>query len=78
MGILVEADAQVSKRQYFFTAGVCWLAATMTSIRLETNLGDEALRVLGAKSRQVIRVALREIVALKHFKIQWQSTRASR
>jgi Arc/MetJ family transcription regulator len=41
----------------------------MTSIRLDTDLADEAVKVLGAKSRtEAIHVALREIVALKRFK----------
>ena len=39
------------------------------SIRLDTDLVDEAVKVLGAKSRtEAIHVALREIVALKRFK----------
>lgn len=42
---------------------------TMTSIRLDTDLADEAVKVLGAKSRtEAVHVALREIVALKRFK----------
>lgn len=45
------------------------MAVTMTSIRLDTDLADEAVKVLGAKSRtEAIHVALREIVALKRFK----------
>jgi Arc/MetJ family transcription regulator len=45
------------------------MAVTMTSIRLDTQLADEAARVLGAKSRtEAVHVALREIVALKRFK----------
>jgi Arc/MetJ family transcription regulator len=45
------------------------MAVTMTSIRLDTQLADEAVRVLGAKSRtEAVHVALREIVALKRFK----------
>jgi Arc/MetJ family transcription regulator len=41
----------------------------MTSIRLDTQLADEAVKVLGAKSRtEAVHVALREIVALKRFK----------
>ena len=41
----------------------------MTSIRLDTDLADEAAKVLGVKSRtEAIHVALREIVALKRFK----------
>ena len=43
--------------------------ATMTSIRLDTRLADEAVKVLGVKSRtEAIRVSLREIVALQRFK----------
>jgi Arc/MetJ family transcription regulator len=45
------------------------VAATMTSIRLDTRLADEAVKILGAKSRtDAIHIALREIVALKRFK----------
>jgi len=45
------------------------MAVTMTSIRLDTNLADEAAKVLGVKSRtEAVHVALREIVALKRFK----------
>jgi Arc/MetJ family transcription regulator len=42
---------------------------SMTSIRLDTDLADEAVRVLGVKSRtEAIHVALKEVVALKRFK----------
>lgn len=45
------------------------LAGTLTSIRLDTNLADEAVKVLGVKTRtEAVHVALREIVALKRFK----------
>jgi Arc/MetJ family transcription regulator len=45
------------------------MAVTMTSIRLDTRLADEAAKLLGAKSRtEAVHVALREIVALKRFK----------
>jgi Arc/MetJ family transcription regulator len=45
------------------------MPATLTSIRLDTKLADEAVRVLGVKSRtEAVHVALREIVALKQFK----------
>jgi Arc/MetJ family transcription regulator len=45
------------------------MAVTMTSIRLDTDLADEAKKVLGVKSRtEAVHVALREIVALKRFK----------
>jgi Arc/MetJ family transcription regulator len=45
------------------------MAVTMTTIRLDTSLADDAVKVLGAKSRtEAIHVALREIVALKRFK----------
>ena len=45
------------------------MAVTMTSIRLDTQLADEAVKVLGAKSRtDAVHIALREIVALKRFK----------
>jgi hypothetical protein len=42
---------------------------TMTSIRLDTDLANEAPNVPGAKSHtEAVPVALREIVALKSFK----------
>ncbi|HYM06916.1 MAG TPA: type II toxin-antitoxin system VapB family antitoxin [Terriglobales bacterium] len=45
------------------------MAVTLTSIRLDTDLADEAAKVLGVKSRtEAVHVALREIVALKRFK----------
>jgi len=45
------------------------MTVTMTSIRLDTDLADEAVKVLGAKSRtDAVHIALREIVALKRFK----------
>jgi Arc/MetJ family transcription regulator len=45
------------------------MAATLTSIRLDTKLADEAVRALGAKSRtEAVHLALREIVRLKDFK----------
>ena len=41
----------------------------MTSIRLDTKLADEAVKVLGAKSKsEAIHSALREVVALKRLK----------
>jgi Arc/MetJ family transcription regulator len=45
------------------------MAATRTSIRLDTRLADEAKKLLRAKSRtEAVHVALRELVALKRFK----------
>jgi Arc/MetJ family transcription regulator len=45
------------------------MAVTMTSIRLDTQLADEAAKILGVKSRtEAVHVALKEIVALKRFK----------
>ena len=45
------------------------MAGTLTSIRLDTKLDDEAVRALGVKSRtEAVHVACREIVALKRFK----------
>lgn len=45
------------------------MAATMTSIRLDIDLADEAARLLGVKSRtEAVHVALREIVALEKFR----------
>lgn len=45
------------------------MAVTITSIRLDTRLADEAKELLGVRSRtEAIHVALRELVALKRFK----------
>jgi Arc/MetJ family transcription regulator len=45
------------------------MPATLTSIRLDTQLADEAVRVLGVKSRtEAVHVALKEIVRLNGFK----------
>ena len=45
------------------------MAGTLTSIRLDTHLADEAVKVLGVRTRtEAVHVALREIVALKRFK----------
>ena len=45
------------------------MPGTLTSIRLDTKLADEAVRVLGVKSRtEAVHVALEEIVGLREFK----------
>jgi len=45
------------------------MAGTLTSISLDTKLADEAVRLLGVKSRtEAVHVALKEIVRLKGFK----------
>ncbi len=45
------------------------MAVSMTSIRLDTQLADEAAKVLGVKCRtEAVHAALREIVAIKRFK----------
>jgi Arc/MetJ family transcription regulator len=45
------------------------MAATLTSIRLDTKLADKAARALGVKSRtEAVHIALREIVGNRHFK----------
>jgi Arc/MetJ family transcription regulator len=45
------------------------MAVTVTSIRLDTHLADQAAKVLGVKSRtEAVHVALGEIVGLKRFK----------
>ncbi len=45
------------------------MAVTMTSIRLDTQLADEAVKILKAKSRtDAVHIALREIVGMKRFK----------
>ncbi len=44
-------------------------AIKMTTIRLDTKLADEAIKIFNAKNRsEVIHLALREIIALKKFK----------
>lgn len=46
-----------------------YMTVTLTSIRLDTHLADEAVKVLGVKSRtEAVHVALKEIVALQRFK----------
>jgi len=48
---------------------IVYMSVTMTSIRLDTKLADEAAKVLGVKSRtEAIHVALKEVVALQRFK----------
>ena len=45
------------------------MAAKFTTIRVDAQLADEAMRVLGAKSRtEAVRMALTEIVRLNDFK----------
>lgn len=45
------------------------MAGTLTSIRLDTKLADEAKRALGAKSRtEAVHIALKEVVRLNRFK----------
>jgi len=45
------------------------MPVSMTSIKLDTHLADEAAQILGVKSRtEAVHLALREIVALKKFK----------
>ena len=45
------------------------MPTTLTSIRLDTKLADEAVRALGVKSRtEAVHVALKEIVGLRRFK----------
>jgi len=52
-----------------YIQGVKPMALSITSIRLDKRLADEAAEVLGVKSRtEAIHAALREIVALKRFK----------
>jgi Arc/MetJ family transcription regulator len=46
------------------------MAVEITSISLDTRLADEAVKVLGVKTRtEAIHVALREIVAPNRFKV---------
>jgi len=45
------------------------MAVTVTSLRLDTKLADEAAEALGVKTRtEAIHLALKEVVALKRFK----------
>jgi Arc/MetJ family transcription regulator len=45
------------------------MAATLTSIRLDTKLADKAARALGVKSRtEAVHIALREILGNQRFK----------
>lgn len=45
------------------------MRGTVTSIRLDTKLADEAAEALGVKTRtEAVDLALKEIVALKRFK----------
>ena len=54
---------------FVYTKGEKTMPGTLTSIRLDTKLADEAVRILGVKSRtEAVHVALKEIVALKRFK----------
>ena len=46
------------------------VSVKMTSIRLDTKLADDAVKVLGASNRsEAVHMALREVVALKKFKL---------
>jgi Arc/MetJ family transcription regulator len=48
---------------------VRFVTVKTTSIRIDTQLADEAARILGAKSRRAaVHAALQEIVALKRRK----------
>jgi Arc/MetJ family transcription regulator len=62
-------DCRKSSLTVACTALDWYMAGTLTSIRLDTALADEAAKVLGVKTRtEAVHVALREIVALKRFK----------
>jgi len=63
----LDVYIRIGYRVYIRKKGA--MAVTMTSIRLDTDLADEAVKVLKAKSRtEAIHIALREVVALKRFK----------
>jgi Arc/MetJ family transcription regulator len=52
------------------------MAVRTTSIRLDTDLANEAMKVFGVKSgSEAVHLALREIVALKRFKNLMQNHR---
>jgi Arc/MetJ family transcription regulator len=63
-------DVYIRFRYVIYTGiEVRFMALSITSMRLNTHLADEAAKVLGVKSRtEAVHVALREIVALKRFK----------
>jgi Arc/MetJ family transcription regulator len=66
---IATLDAYIRLRYDVYTSEAKPMTVTMTSIRLDTDLADEAAKVLGVKSRtEAVHVALREIVALKRFK----------
>ncbi len=45
------------------------MPTTLTSMRLDLELADEAAEILGAKTRtEVIHLLLKETVAMKHYK----------
>jgi Arc/MetJ family transcription regulator len=45
------------------------MSISLTSIRLDTDLADQAVKALGVKSRtEAIHVALKEVVAVERFK----------
>ena len=54
---------------YIRYGNIIYMPTPLTSIRLDTKLADEAVRVLKAKNRtEAVHVALREVVALGQFK----------
>jgi Arc/MetJ family transcription regulator len=62
-------DSHIYKAQNPYIHKELQMPPTLTSIRLDTKLADEAVRVLGVKSRtEAVHVALKEIVGLKEFK----------
>ena len=45
------------------------MSISLTSIRLDTDLADQAVKALGVKSRtEAIHVALKEVVSVERFK----------
>jgi Arc/MetJ family transcription regulator len=66
---IAALDVYIPLRHDVLTSEARLMAVKMTSIRLDTDLADEAAKILGVKSRtEAVHVALREIVALKRFK----------
>jgi Arc/MetJ family transcription regulator len=60
-----KVDVDISKYPFQYLS----MSITLTSIRLDTKLADEAKKLLGVKSRsEAVHVALRELVALKRLK----------
>ena len=64
----MRIDIYIYKERELYLAEIL-MATTMTSIRLDTQLADQAAELLGVNSRtEAIHLALRELVGLQEFK----------